>query len=122
MQIRRGLILVDLSKVAAEPPPTDPVELGALPEDLADRVVSRRTHTKTTMNWKRLRQFLWAAPELAFGGACDAVVEIGPLSLVALKDGDAALLRLTPRFPGQTDVAAAADPCPAPVAELPGRS
>src|SRR5712692_7176684 len=104
MQIRRGLILVDLSAVAPEAPPAGPVELGAVPEDLADRVVSRRTQHKTTMNWKRLRQFLWASPELAFDGGCDAAVELGPLSLVALRDGDAALLRLVPRFPGHTDV------------------
>jgi len=105
MQIRRGLILVDLSSVAADPPPAGPVELGAVPDDLADRTVSRRTQYKTTMNWKRLRRFLWASPGLAFaGGGCDAAVELGPLSLVALRDGDATLIRLTPRFPGQTDV------------------
>jgi nitrite reductase/ring-hydroxylating ferredoxin subunit len=105
MQIQRGLILVDLSAVAPEPPPAGPVELGAVPEDLADRVVSRRQQTKTNWNWKRLRKFLWESPELAFGGAgCDEVVELGPLSLIAMRDGDAALIRLTPRFPGQTDV------------------
>ena len=32
------------------------------------------------------------------------MVHLGPLSLVALGDGDAALLRIIPRFPGQTDV------------------
>lgn len=105
MQIRRGLILLDPSAVAPEPPPAGPVELGAVPEDLADRVVSRRTQYKTAWNWKRLRQFLWAAADPAPGGAgCDAVVELGPLSLLALSDGDAALLRLVPRFPGHTDV------------------
>jgi hypothetical protein len=41
---------------------------------------------------------------VALGGGCDEVVELGPLSLVVLKDGDAALLRLIPRFPGQSDV------------------
>ena len=113
MQIERGLILVDLSKAAAEPPPAAPVELGAVPLDLADRVVSRRTHTKTTMNWKRLRQFLWASPDLAFGGGgVDEVVEFGPLSLVALRDGDAALIRLIPRFPGQTDIELVEMPLP----------
>jgi nitrite reductase/ring-hydroxylating ferredoxin subunit len=54
MQISRGLILVDLSKVAPEPPPAGPVELG-------------------------------------------------PLSFVAIRNGDAALVRLIPRFPGQTE-------------------
>ncbi len=113
MQIQRGLILVDLSAVAPEPPPAGPVELGAVPEDLADRVVSRRQLTKTNWNWKRLRKFLWESPDLAFGGAgCDAVVELGPLSLVAMRDGDAALIRLTPRFPGQTDVELVEMPVP----------
>src|SRR5439155_16069881 len=81
MQIQRGLIFVDPSKVAPEAPPAGPVELGAIPEDLAEREVSRRQRHKTTHNWKRLRQFLWQAPELAFGGdSCDTVVECGPLS------------------------------------------
>jgi nitrite reductase/ring-hydroxylating ferredoxin subunit len=105
MQIKRGLILVDLSAVAAEAPPAGPVELGAVPEDFGARVVSRRLQHKTTMNWKRLRQFLWGAPERALGGgSLDAAVEVGPLSLVALKNGDAAVLRLVPRYPGHTDV------------------
>lgn len=105
MQIQRGLILVDLSAVAATAPPAGPVELGAVPEDLGEREVSRRTKYQTNCNWKRLRQFLWEAPELAFGGAgCEGIVELGPLSFVALHDGDAALLRLVPRYPGQTDV------------------
>lgn len=104
MQIQRGLILVDLSAVAPVPPPAGPVDLGAVPLDLADRPVTRRQLYKTTWNWKRLRQFLWTSPGLALGGECDEVVELGPLSLVVLKDGDAALLRLIPRFPGQSDV------------------
>ncbi len=113
MQIQRGLILVDLSAVAPEPPPAGPVELGAVPEDLADRVVSRRQHYKTNWNWKRLRNFLWATPGLAFGSAgCDGVVEFGPLSFVAMRDGDAALLRLVPRFPGHTDVELVEMPVP----------
>ncbi|HVB16506.1 MAG TPA: Rieske (2Fe-2S) protein [Stellaceae bacterium] len=103
MQIQRGLILVDLSKVAPMAPEAGPVDLGAIPDDLGERVVSRRQHYQTTSNWKRLRQFLWASPGLAFGGECDAVIELGPLSFVALRDGDAALIRLTPRYPGQTD-------------------
>ncbi len=113
MQIQRGLILVDPSAVAPEPPPAGPVELGAVPLDLADRPVSRREQYKTTWNWKRLRQFLWASPGLALGRAeCDEVVELGPLSLIALGDGDAALLRIIPRFPGQTDVELVQMPMP----------
>src|SRR5712691_11735082 len=113
MQIQRGLILVDLSAVAPEPPPAGPVELGAVPLDLGDRAVSRRQHYKTDLNWKRLRKFLWESPDLAFGGGgCDAVVELGPLSRVVTRDGDAALMRLTPRFPGQTDVELVEMPAP----------
>ena len=104
MQIQRGLILVDPSAVAPEPPPAGPVELGAVPDDLGEREVSRRQLYKTNWNWKRLRQFLWASPGVALGGGHDEVVELGPLSLVVLNDGDAALLRLIPRFPGQSDV------------------
>lgn len=105
MQIQRGLILVDLSKVAPDPPPAGPVELGAIPEDLADREVSHRKRYKTTLNWKQLRQFLWNAPGLAFGAnGCDSVVELGPLSAVAIRDGDVVLMRMIPRFPGQTEL------------------
>ncbi|MGD9614087.1 MAG: aromatic ring-hydroxylating dioxygenase subunit alpha [Alphaproteobacteria bacterium] len=105
MQIRRGLILVDLSKVAPDPPPAGPIELGDVPEDLGERAVTRRTRHKAAHNWKRVRQMLWSSPGLAFGGdGVDTAVELGPLSLVALRDSDAALIRLIPKFPGQTEV------------------
>lgn len=104
MAIERGLILVDMSKAAPEAPPAGPVELGAIP-DLGHREVSERRRHQTTANWKKVRQFLWANPGLVFGhNGCDEVVELGPLSFVALRDGDAALVRLTPRFPGNSDV------------------
>jgi nitrite reductase/ring-hydroxylating ferredoxin subunit len=103
MQIRRGLILVDLSAVGPEPPPAGPVELGAIPENLSAAVVIGRRRYPTSWNWKCLRQFLWSAPELLCGGACDQVVEIGPLSFIALKGDEAALVRLIPRFPGHSD-------------------
>jgi nitrite reductase/ring-hydroxylating ferredoxin subunit len=105
MQIRRGLILVDLSKVAPDPPPAGPIELGDIPEDLGERAVARRTRHKAAHNWKRVRQLLWSSPGLAFGGdGVDTAVALGPLSLVALRDGDAALIRLIPKFPGQTEI------------------
>jgi nitrite reductase/ring-hydroxylating ferredoxin subunit len=105
MQVQRGLILVDLSKVAPDPPPAEPVDLGDIPEDLGERIVAKRTRHKAAHNWKRVRQMLWSAPGLAFGGdGVDTAVQIGPLSLVALRDGDAALIRLIPKFPGQTEV------------------
>jgi len=104
MQIRHGLILVDLSAVAPEAPPAGPVELGAVPEALAEAGVTSRKRYSTTWNWKYLRQFLWTAPELVFAGDdCDEIVEFGPLSFVALRGDQAALVRLTPRFPGHTD-------------------
>jgi nitrite reductase/ring-hydroxylating ferredoxin subunit len=104
LQIERGLILVDMSKAAPEPPPGAPLDLGAIPDDLGERAVSRRQRYKAGENWKRLRHFLWSSPGLAFGDGYDAMVEIGPLSYVALRDGDAALIRLVPRFPGQTEI------------------
>ncbi len=104
MRIERGLILVDPSKVAPEPPPAEPVELGDIPEDLGERTVARRTRHKAAHNWKRVRQVLWSSPGLAFGDGVDTAVELGPLSLVALRDGDAALIRLIPKFPGQTEI------------------
>ena len=104
MRIERGLILVDPSQVAPEPPPAGPVELGDIPADLGDRAVAKRTRHKAAHNWKRVRQLLWSSPGLAFGDGFDAAVELGPLSLVALRDGDAALIRLIPKFPGQTEI------------------
>jgi nitrite reductase/ring-hydroxylating ferredoxin subunit len=105
MQIKRGLILLDPSKVAPEPPPATPVDLGGIPEDLGEREVSRRQRYKTTCNWKLLRQHLLASPQVIFGGnGCDEVVKLGALSFVAVNNGDAALVRLVPRYPGNTDL------------------
>ena len=104
MQIQRGLLMVDLTKVAPEAPPAGPVELGAIPEDLAERTVTRRHRHQSTLNWKQLRQFLWNEPGLAFGSGCDEVVEVGPLSYVALRNDDAALVRLVPKYPGQSEI------------------
>jgi len=104
MKISRGLILVDQSAVAPEPPPAGAVELGAIPETLAEAGVASRKRYSTTSNWKYLRQLLWAAPELVFAGKnCGDLVEFGPLSFVALRGEEAALVRLSPRFPGHTD-------------------
>ena len=71
---------------------------------LAEAGVTSRKRYPTNWNWKYLRQLLWASPELVFGGDdCRDVVEFGPLSFVALRGDKAALVRLTPRFPGHTD-------------------
>ena len=104
MRIERGLIFVDLSAVAPEPPEPRVIELGALPEALAEASVASRKRYSVTWNWKYLRQLLWTSPELVFGGKkCPDVVEFGPLSFVALHGDEAALVRLSPRFPGHTD-------------------
>jgi nitrite reductase/ring-hydroxylating ferredoxin subunit len=104
MRTERGLILVDLSAVAPEPPEPRAVDLGAVPDAFAHATVTARKRYSVSWNWKYLRQLLWASPELVFdGNACDEVVEFGPLSFVALHANEAALVRLTPRFPGHTD-------------------
>ena len=46
MRIERGLVLVDPSKVAPEPPSAGPVDLGDIPEDLGERTVARRSATR----------------------------------------------------------------------------
>src|SRR3954453_20489490 len=78
MRIERGLILVDLATLAPEPPSAGPVDLGTIPGALAEAHVSSRKRYSTTWNWKYLRQLLWDAPELAFGGErCGDIAEIG---------------------------------------------
>src|SRR5256714_1056384 len=67
MRIERGLILVDLSTLAPEPPPPGPVDLGAIPEALAEADVSSRKRNPTTWNWKYRRHFWWETTELVFG-------------------------------------------------------
>ena len=104
LRIVHGLILVDLSNAAAEPPPAGAVEPGALPDDLAGFVVTGRQRHSAGCNWKYLRQALWSSPGLVFGGTCDRVAFCGPLSFVAGRDGEAALLRLSPRHPGHTEI------------------
>lgn len=104
MQIERGLILVDMSKSAPAPPTSDPPDLAGLPEWLAEATVAGRQRYNTSWNWKYLRQLLWSAPELVFDtGVPDRVVEFGPMSFLAVQGGEAALVRLSPRYPGQSD-------------------
>lgn len=104
MQIDRGLILVDMSKAAPAPPEAKPPDLGAVPDWLADASVTGRQRHNTSFNWKYLRQLLWSAPDLVFeAGDCDRVVEFGPMSFLALRGDEAALVRLSPRYPGQSD-------------------
>jgi nitrite reductase/ring-hydroxylating ferredoxin subunit len=105
MRIERGLILVDLSAVAPEPPEPKPIDLGTVPDKFAEASVADRQRYSVTWNWKYLRALLWGSPELVFGGKEGGeIVEVGPLSFVALRGDEAALIRLTPRFPGHTDL------------------
>jgi nitrite reductase/ring-hydroxylating ferredoxin subunit len=105
MHIGRGLIFVDLSRAGPDAPEAGRLDLDAVPEDLGERVVTRRQRYPTTWNWKPLRQLLWGAKELVFAdGECDAAIEFGPLSFLALSGDDAVLARLVPRFPGHTDI------------------
>ncbi|HEX3537640.1 MAG TPA: Rieske (2Fe-2S) protein [Stellaceae bacterium] len=104
MQIDRGLILVDMSKAAPSPPEADAPDLREVPNWLADATVTGRQRCNTSFNWKYLRQLLWSAPDLVFeAGGCDKVIEFGPMSFLALRGNEAALVRLSPRYPGQSD-------------------
>ena len=104
MRIERGLILVDLSSAAPEPPPVGAVELGALPESLADAVVLGRKRYPTDWNWKYLRDFLTRSRDLLLDdGGYEACVEFGPLSFIVLHGAEAVLARIVPRYPGHSD-------------------
>jgi nitrite reductase/ring-hydroxylating ferredoxin subunit len=103
MQIRHGLILVDLSAIGPEPPPAGPVELGGIPAALADYIVTARRRYSTTWNWKYLWNFLWSRAEPFYGGDCDGFVKLGPMSFVVLLGERALIVRLIPRFPGHSD-------------------
>lgn len=104
MQIDRGLILVDMSKAAPAPPEAQPPDLAAVPDWLAGATVTGRQRYNASFNWKYLRQLLWSVPDLVFDeGGCDKVIEFGPMSYLAVRGGEAALVRLSPRYPGQSD-------------------
>jgi nitrite reductase/ring-hydroxylating ferredoxin subunit len=105
MQNSRGLILIDMSNSAPEPPASTPPDLGMIPESLADAAVTGRQRHSTTLNWKYLRQLLWSSRDLVFDGeGCDGTADFGALSYVAWRGSEAALVRLIPRYPGQSDV------------------
>ena len=103
MQITKGLILIDPS-VAAPNPPTakTAVDLADVPDLGESKVVSRKRFS-TTWNWKHLRHFLWSSDELIFPGGHEAANEFGPLSRLLSRNGDAALMRLIPRYAGHSD-------------------
>jgi hypothetical protein len=75
-----------------------------VPNWLGDASVTGRQRYNTSFNWKYLRQLLWSAPDLVFEvGGCDRVIGFGPMSFLALRGNEAALVRLSPRYPGQSD-------------------
>jgi phenylpropionate dioxygenase-like ring-hydroxylating dioxygenase large terminal subunit len=102
MQIEKGLIFIDPSVAAPNPPEAKAIDLAAVP-DLSDSTVASRKRFSTTWNWKHLRQFLWSSDELVFPGGHETATEFGPLSRLLTKNGDAALVRLIPRYAGHSD-------------------
>lgn len=102
MQITNGLIFIDPSVAAPNPPAAKAIDLADVP-DLGDAKVVSRKRFSTTWNWKHLRQFLWSSKELLFSGGHDTISEFGPLSMLLAKNGDAALVRLIPRYAGHSD-------------------
>jgi nitrite reductase/ring-hydroxylating ferredoxin subunit len=102
MQIWNGLIFLDLSRVAPDPPPAQPVDFANVP-DLGDAKVVARKRFQTTWNWKHLRHFLWSSNDLIFAEGAETVSEFGPLSALLTRNGDAALVRIIPRYAGHSD-------------------
>jgi phenylpropionate dioxygenase-like ring-hydroxylating dioxygenase large terminal subunit len=103
MQIWNGLIFIDPSLAAPNAPEAKPIGANDFPDLGAGKVVSRKRF-QTTWNWKHLRQLLWSSDDLIFaGGGHDTAAEFGPLSKLLTKNGDAALIRLIPRYAGHSD-------------------
>jgi hypothetical protein len=74
-----------------------------LPEWLAGARVTRRERYSTTWNWKFLRQFVRSSPDLFLDGARNDCIDFGPLSFLCAQSGHAVLVRIIPKFTGQTD-------------------
>jgi nitrite reductase/ring-hydroxylating ferredoxin subunit len=102
MQISKGLIFIDPSLAAPNAPEAKPIDLADIP-DLGEATVVSRKRFSTTWNWKHLRQFLWSSNDLIFDGGSETATEFGPLSKLLTKNGDAALVRLIPRYAGHSD-------------------
>jgi phenylpropionate dioxygenase-like ring-hydroxylating dioxygenase large terminal subunit len=103
MKITNGLIFIDPSVAAPSPPEgKTAIDISAVP-DLGDSKVVGRKRFSTTWNWKHLRHFLWTSNDLVFPGGHETATEFGPLSRLLTKNGDAALVRLIPRYAGHSD-------------------
>lgn len=103
MHIAGGLIFIDMTAAAPNPPEVSSPPLGDTPSLDGWRIAARNRYP-AAMNWKYLRQSLWSQRGLALGGdGYDGTAEFGPLSYLVWRGDEAALLRLTPRFPGQSE-------------------
>ncbi|MBV9552702.1 MAG: Rieske (2Fe-2S) protein [Alphaproteobacteria bacterium] len=102
MRMWKGLIFIDPSVAAPNAPEAQPIDAGDFP-DLADAAVVSRKRYQTTWNWKPLRHLLWASDELALPGGSETQTEFGPLSRLVTRNGEAALVRLIPRYAGHSD-------------------
>jgi phenylpropionate dioxygenase-like ring-hydroxylating dioxygenase large terminal subunit len=101
MRIEKGLIFFDPSRAAPNAPEAQPIEADY--PDLGDAKVVSRKRFSTTWNWKHLRHFLWSSDDLVLAGGHETATEFGPLSKLLTKNGDAALMRLIPRYAGHSD-------------------
>jgi hypothetical protein len=101
MQITKGLIFFDPSVAAPNAPEAKAIDVDF--PDLGDSAVVSRKRFQTTWNWKHLRQLLWSSDDLVFAGGHETATEFGPLSKLLTKNGDAALMRLIPRYAGHSD-------------------
>jgi nitrite reductase/ring-hydroxylating ferredoxin subunit len=100
VEICNGLILVDFSGKSAAGERYG----NSLPNWLPGAVVAGRARYSTTWNWKFLHHFLRSSPHLFFDDEPDSHIEFGPLSSMMIRSSQAFLLRLIPRFAGQTDL------------------
>jgi nitrite reductase/ring-hydroxylating ferredoxin subunit len=101
--VHNGLIFVDLSGGAS-----DQAIAGPLPAWLARAGVTKRAQYDTAWNWKFVLQFLRSRPDLFFDdlGETDddeRHIEFGPLDWMLVRQHQAALLRVIPRFAERTD-------------------
>jgi nitrite reductase/ring-hydroxylating ferredoxin subunit len=101
--VHNGLIFVDLSGRSAEEEIAGP-----LPAWLAGARVTKRAQYGTAWNWKFVLQFLRSRPDLFFDDLREADederrMEFGPLDWMLVRQQQAALLRVIPRFAERTD-------------------
>lgn len=102
MKITNGLIFIDPSVAAPNPPEAKALDLAGTP-DLGEAKVVSRKRFSTTWNWKHLRHLLWSSDDLILDGGHETATDFGPLSRLLTKNGDAALVRLIPRYAGHSD-------------------